>query len=113
MGKKRDDEELIRDGDSCVVYTANSELEAEIIEDALREESIPVMIVSNEDGALDGVFRQQRGWGQVVVLEKDRARAEAIIADLEEELREQAEAAELDEDEGFEGPEDDEEDEDK
>ena len=97
--KRYEDEQLITEGDSCVVHTASTELEAQIIEDALRDEGIPVMVLPNVDSALDGVFTQTHGWGRILVLERDRARAEEIVAALEEELEENAADTSEEEDE--------------
>ena len=80
------DEQLITEGESCVVYTANVELEARVIEDALRDAGIPVVLSPHVDGALDTVFAQQLGWGDIIVLAQDSDRAKKLIAELEEEL---------------------------
>lgn len=107
---EHDDEQLITDGDSCVVYTADDEMGAQLVVDALRAEGIPAMVMPNVDGALDGVFTPARGWGRVLVLEQDRQQAEAIVEALEQEWQERADADDEgeDDDEGDEDYEDEE-----
>ncbi|MEE8637655.1 MAG: DUF2007 domain-containing protein [Candidatus Margulisiibacteriota bacterium] len=61
------------------VYTLKNQIEAQVIEHALREAGIKCLIRTFEDRAYNGIFIPQKGYGQVLVVEKDRERAEEII----------------------------------
>jgi len=84
-------DELIPEGETCIVHTVGSLAEAQVIEDALKAECIPVMTETFESRALDGILTPTHGWGQVLVLTKDRDRAETIITELLEGLEQQGE----------------------
>ena len=64
------------------VHTLKNQIEAQVIEDALREAGIKFVIRTFEDRAYNGIFIPQKGYGQVLVEEKDRERAEEIIYNL-------------------------------
>ncbi len=64
------------------VHTLENQIEAQVIENALREAGIKFVIRTFEDRAYNGIFIPQKGYGQVLVEEKDRSRAEEIIAAL-------------------------------
>ena len=64
------------------VYTIRNQIEAQVIEEALREAGIKFIIRSFDDRAYNGIFIPQKGYGQVFVEEEDRQRAEEIIAEL-------------------------------
>ena len=86
-------DQLIREGETCNVHTAGCLAEAQVIEDALKAEGIPVMVQTFQSRVLDGILIPTHGWGSVLVLTTDRDRAEAIIAELLEGLERQAEEA--------------------
>lgn len=64
------------------VHTLNNQIEAQVVENALREAGIKFVIRTFEDSAYNGIFIPQKGYGQVLVDEKDRVKAEEIIAAL-------------------------------
>lgn len=61
------------------IYTLKNQIEAQVIEEALREAGIKFIIRSFEDRAYNGIFVPQKGYGQVFVEEGDRQRAEKVI----------------------------------
>jgi len=86
-------DQLIPEGETCNVHTASCLAEAQVIEDALKAEGIPVMVQTFQSRVLDGILIPAHGWGQVLVLTTDRDRAETIITELLEGLEQQAEQA--------------------
>ncbi len=86
-------DQLIPEGKTCNVHTVGCLAEAQVIEDALKAEGIPVMVETFESRVLHSILIPTHGWGQVLVLTKDRDRAETIITDLLEGLEQQAEQA--------------------
>jgi hypothetical protein len=64
------------------IYTLKNQIEAQVIEEALREAGVRFVIRTYEDTAYNGIFVPQKGYGQVFVEEEDRQRAEEIIAAL-------------------------------
>jgi hypothetical protein len=65
-----------------VVRVLKNQIEAQVVESALREEGVRFVIRTFEDTAYDGIFIAQKGYGQVLVEEEDRERAEKILAAL-------------------------------
>ncbi len=61
------------------VSTLENRFEAELIRDALEKEQIPTMIRSFHDTAYNGIYILQKGWGNVLVPEEFREKAEKII----------------------------------
>lgn len=65
-----------------VVRVLKNQIEAQVVESVLREEGVRFVIRTFEDTAYDGIFIAQKGYGQVLVEEEDRERAEKILAAL-------------------------------
>ena len=65
------------------IYTLKNQIEAQVIGQALESEGIEFIIRSFDDSAYDGIFIAQKGYGQVLVEEKDRERAERVIEELQ------------------------------
>ena len=63
------------------VYTLKNQVEAQVIETALRQAGVKFVIRTFDDHAYNGIFIPQKGYGQVLVESEDRQRAEEIIAD--------------------------------
>lgn len=65
------------------VYRFTNEIEAQILDDVLKEEGIPHRIRSFHDSAYNGIFQMQKGWGQLEAPEsyKERVRelAEQVL----------------------------------
>ena len=61
------------------IYILKNQIEAQVIEGALRAAGIKFVIRTFEDRAYNGIFIPQKGYGQVLVEEKDKERAEEII----------------------------------
>lgn len=61
------------------VYVLKNQIEAQVIDSALKEASIKFIIRTFEDTAYNGIFVAQRGYGQVLVEKADQQRAEEII----------------------------------
>jgi hypothetical protein len=68
--------------DLVQIHTLTNRFEADLLLDALQREGIPALLRSFEETPYDGLFVQQRGWGQILVPEKDAAAATEIIAAL-------------------------------
>lgn len=66
------------------IYTIMNLVEASAIEAALKEAGIKFVIRYFTDSAYDGIFVAQKGYGQVLVEEINRAAAEEIIAEISE-----------------------------
>ena len=62
--------------------TVENRFEGDRISQALREAGIPFLIKSFLDTAYDGLYIPQKGWGVVLVSEKDREEAERLIAEV-------------------------------
>ena len=62
--------------------TVENRFEGDRISQALREAGIPFLIKSFLDTAYDGLYVPQKGWGVVMVSEKDRAEAEKLIGEV-------------------------------
>jgi len=61
------------------IHTLKNQIEAQVIEEALREAGIKYVIRTFEDTAYNGIFVPQKGYGQVFVEEGDRQGAEKVI----------------------------------
>ncbi len=70
------------------VFILKDRFEADLVTQALEKENIPLMVRSFKDTAYDGIYIPQKGWGEVRVPEKERVRAQEIIATLEHFLEE-------------------------
>lgn len=65
------------------IYTLKNQIEAQVIETAFRNAGIKFFIRTFEDTAYNGIFVPQKGFGQVLVDEKDKEKAEEIIEGLD------------------------------
>lgn len=59
------------------VVTLNNEIEANLIEELLKEKNIPFAFKSFHDTACDGIFQTQYGWG---IIEADEKYKEEILS---------------------------------
>ncbi|MGA2939140.1 MAG: DUF3786 domain-containing protein [Syntrophobacteraceae bacterium] len=66
------------------VHTLSNRFEADVIEDALRQEGIPVLVRSFEETPYTGLFVPQKGWGRVMVPKEMADLAREIISGLSE-----------------------------
>ena len=62
--------------------TVENRFEGDRISQALREAGIAFLIKSFLDTAYDGLYIPQKGWGVVLVSEKDREGAEKLIGEV-------------------------------
>jgi hypothetical protein len=62
--------------------TVENRFEGDRISQALREAGIPFLIKSFLDTAYDGLYIPQKGWGIVMVSEKDKEEAERLISEI-------------------------------
>ncbi len=62
--------------------TVENRFEGDRISQALQEAEIPFLIKSFLDTAYDGLYIPQKGWGVVMVSEKDREEAEKLIDEV-------------------------------
>lgn len=85
--RQAQDEQFQRDTKTLVkIFTLNNKFEADLITRELEKEGITVMIRNFRDTAYNGIYIPQKGWGEVRVPEKDKQRAMALIAGLEDDL---------------------------
>ena len=64
------------------VGTVENRFEGDRISQALQEARIPFLIKSFLDTAYDGLYIPQKGWGVVMVPEKDSEEAERLISEV-------------------------------
>ncbi len=62
--------------------TVENRFEGDRITQVLQEAGIPFLIKSFLDTAYDGLYIPQKGWGVVLVSEKDREEAEKLIIEV-------------------------------
>ncbi len=62
--------------------TVENRFEGDRVTQALQEAGIPFLMKSFLDTAYDGLYIPQKGWGMVMVPEKDKAEAERIIDEV-------------------------------
>lgn len=65
------------------VHTLKNQIEAQVIELALKEAGLKFVIRTFSDSAYNGIFVPQMGYGQVLIDEKSKSEAEEIIRSLE------------------------------
>jgi hypothetical protein len=53
--------------DMVLIHTVENRFEADLLTQALRQESIPVLLRRFEETAYDGLFVTQMGWGALLV----------------------------------------------
>jgi hypothetical protein len=64
------------------VVVLNNEVEARLLDAVLEEQQIPHLMRSYHDGAYDGLWQQQRGWGHVEAPEEYEEQILSIYEDL-------------------------------
>ncbi len=64
------------------VGTVENRFEGDRISQALEEAGIQFLIKSFLDTAYDGLYIPQKGWGAVMVSEKDKEEAERLIFEI-------------------------------
>jgi hypothetical protein len=64
------------------VGTVENRFEGDRISQALQEAGIPFFIKSFLDTAYDGLYIPQKGWGVVMVPEKNREEAKRLISEV-------------------------------
>ncbi len=69
------------------VTVAENRFEADLINQTLQQEGIPCLIRSYHDTAYDGIFIPQKGWAAIMVPEALKEKAEAVIAELRQGLK--------------------------
>jgi hypothetical protein len=62
--------------------TVENRFEGDRISQALHEAGIPFLIKTFLDTAYDGLYIPQKGWGIVMVSEKNREEAERLIGEV-------------------------------
>jgi hypothetical protein len=62
--------------------TVENRFEGDRISQVLREAGIPFLIKSFLDTAYDGLYIPQKGWGIVMVSEKNKEGAERLISEV-------------------------------
>jgi len=80
------------------VTVAENKFEADLISQTLQQEGIPCLIRSYHDTAYDGIFIPQKGWAAIMVPEELKERAEAVIAELRQGLKDKERLGETKED---------------
>jgi hypothetical protein len=71
--------------------TIENRFEGDRISQVLQEAGIPFLIKSFLDTAYDGLYIPQRGWGAVMVSEKNREEAERLISEVKRTFAEEEE----------------------
>jgi hypothetical protein len=63
--------------------------EGDRISQALQEAGIPFLIKSFLDTAYDGLYLPQKGWGIVMVSEKNKEEVERVISEIKNTFKEE------------------------
>jgi len=73
-----DDEKIVK------IFTLEKEHEylIPLIQETFDNEKISFRVKSKYDTAYDGIFVTQKGVGDIYVFEKDKSKAESILADI-------------------------------
>ncbi len=64
------------------IAVLDSEVQAELVDSVLTERSIPHLMRSYHDSALDGLYQARSGWGHVEAPEEFRDEILGVIEDL-------------------------------
>ncbi len=78
------------------VHTLEDRFEADLVSQILDENGISYLIRSYMDTAYDGLFLRQKGWGEVLVKERDIGNAKKLIKDFRTSLENEKEQDNLD-----------------
>ena len=70
------------------VTILENRFEADLVDDMLSREGIVFIIRSYQDSAYVGLYQTQKGYAALMVDEKDRDRAETIVAELRASIQE-------------------------
>jgi hypothetical protein len=79
MPEEKGDEGLVR------VHNISNEVEQTLIEEVLKANGVEYVIRSFQDGPLDGIYTASYGFAELLVPEKDAARARDLIKEALEE----------------------------
>jgi len=60
------------------IITVENQFESDVVSDALRKESIPLLVRTFQDTAYNGIYVAQKGWGVIMVPEEFKEKAKAI-----------------------------------
>ena len=71
--------------------TIENRFEGDRILQALQDAGIPFLIKSFHDTAYDGLYILQKGWGVVMVSEKNREEAERLIVEIKKTFKKEEE----------------------
>ena len=71
--------------------TIENRFEGDRILQALQDAGIPFLIKSFHDTAYDGLYILQKGWGVVMVSEKNREQAERLIEEIKKTFKKEEE----------------------
>jgi ketol-acid reductoisomerase len=77
------------------ITVAENKFEADLIAQTLQQEGIPCMIRSYHDTAYNGIFIPQKGWAAVMVPEEFEGKANDIIVELRQCLKEKKQQEEI------------------
>lgn len=69
------------------VHTVADRFEADLLMDALAKEEVHAILRTFEETPYDGLFVAQRGWGRILVSERDADAARQVIVPLVEDLK--------------------------
>jgi hypothetical protein len=64
------------------VATLESRFEADLVEKALSERGIGCLIREHRDGAYDGLYLPQQGWGSLWAEPEDAGRAAEVLEEV-------------------------------
>lgn len=67
------------------VTVIDNEIEAQLLEEILRDLKIPYITRSYHDTAYDGIYQLQKGWGAVYAPESYRKEINKILTELRQE----------------------------
>jgi hypothetical protein len=71
--------------------TIENRFEGDRISQALQEAGIPFLIKSFLDTAYNGLYIPQKGWGIVMVSEKNKEEAEGLISEIKKTFKKEEE----------------------
>ncbi|MTI65806.1 MAG: hypothetical protein FH753_04310 [Firmicutes bacterium] len=66
------------------ILILENEVEANLLDEILKDKNIPHIIKSYHDLAYDGIFQTQKGWGHVEALDKYKKEILEIYNDIKQ-----------------------------
>ncbi|MTI71944.1 MAG: hypothetical protein FH751_16985 [Firmicutes bacterium] len=66
------------------ILILENEVEANLLDEILKDKNIPHIIRSYHDLAYDGIFQTQKGWGHVEALDKYKEEILEIYNDIKQ-----------------------------